>query len=1003
MGSYMSEDKFEKALINRLAGLNGAPGAGWTYNAELSNSDSDKLYEHWRDILNRNNWERLDGKALTDDEFGRLVQQLNQIQTPYEAQLLLAGAGGKGSLGLQRDDGKQVEIEIFYADDVAGGESEYEIVNQITFNDLPSSLTSKRRIDVMMLINGIPVAHIEEKDESRADQWSAFEQFKKYASSGMYEGLFSFVQVLFVLSQHSAHYFARPKNIEAFNPEFVFGWRDENGKDITNAMEFVQQIMGIPALHRLVTLNMIPDASNDNLMVMRSYQIQATRAILERMHTMEANQFIEREGGYIWHTTGSGKTVTSFKVAQLLATMPRVEDVLFIVDRVDLVNQTYDNFQDFAYVQMKSRIKIVNARSLKKEMKTSHAANIYLITVQGLDALVRDGAFKSDRRMVILMDEAHRSASGDSVARIKEAFPKTTWFGFTGTPNFYSDKDNEVKTTKSISTADIFGKRLHQYTIKDAIGDRNVLGFDVTYMKPAVVADNPDVSEDELEREIYTSLPYRQEVVRDILDNWDEISSGALKANVREKNVFHGILAVSGKQAVVAYYNLFKSMGNLRVAMTYSRDDDNGAGDAELQVELKQAMTEYSEMYGIRNFLESQHPERDYLNDITKRIAHKKPYNQNLDEDRLDLVIVSDQLLTGFDSKYVNIIYMDKILREGMLIQAMSRTNRTLDRDAKPYGKVRFYRKGEVMEENVRDALVIYTKGGNDTKEDADKKPDDDDLGGLIDDGVLAPSKSSQIEKLIPKIERLKELAGDDFSQAPRSEKEQAEFVQLASEVNSKVQRLIQQGYVLGTEVPVLDAANNPTGETISLNIDSFEDFGSLQARWNDVNKMLPPEKQIDLTNISVALEKYAEELINYDVLVELLNKYIDETTQVNRDAVEEHIVPMDEEGKQEINDVLDSIEAKEIREHLNTETLKIERKKSRGVRTELKLYKWADSHGYNGQEIVDAYDLYRPGLGLNDNPRLNDKVEEIKDTNNIGFFEAADFEEALMAFFDSL
>ncbi|QVK11519.1 HsdR family type I site-specific deoxyribonuclease [Weissella ceti] len=998
---YMAEERFEEDLIDRLAGRNGLKTEGWTYNDDLSGSTSEKLYDHWRDILNRNNRNRLNGTPLTDAELGRLRQEINNIKTPYEAQLILTGAGGIGSLPLQRDDGTPLEIEIFYGDEVAGGHSEYEIVKQITFTDLPSSLTSKRRIDIMMLINGIPVAHIEEKDERLANQWDAFEQLKKYADSGMYQGLFSFVQIQFILSQHSAHYFARPKDTESYNPDFVFGWRDDNGKDITNAMDFLHQTMGIPALHRLVTVNMIPDESTNNLMVMRSYQIQATRQILDRMRVMEHNGLPEKEGGYVWHTTGSGKTVTSFKVAQLLANMPRVEDVFFIVDRVDLVNQTYENFKGFAYKHMEKRIKNVNSATLRRELNNTHPANIYMISVQGLDALVRDGNFKSDKRMVILMDEAHRSASGDSVKRIKDAFPKTTWFGFTGTPNFYSDESNDVKTTRDVSTADVFGKRLHQYTIKDAIGDRNVLGFDVSYMEPNIEISDKNLTEKDIEREVYSSAPYREQVVEDIAKNWDKNASGELKANVREKNVFHGMLAVSGKQAVVAYYKLFKKHTNLRVAMSYSKNDDNGFGDADLQSGLKQAMTDYSEMYGTRNFLDSDNPERDYLNDITKRIAHKKPYNRKDDKERLDLVIVSDQLLTGFDSKYVNIIYMDKLLKEGLLIQAMSRTNRTINRNAKPYGKVRFFRKGQLMEENVKNALIIYTKGGNDTLNE--KKPTKDpgwDL--LIDDGIIAGLKSDQIKELIPKIDRLREIS-EDFTQNPKSEKERQELILLGLDVSRKVQRLIQQGYSLGEDLRVVDLDGNETGETITLNLASDNEFGALQARIYDANDNDGDGSIVDLTDIAIAIEQYNEEVIDYDQLVDLLNSYIDEQSQANRDAVEEHIMPMDEDGKEEIRDVLESIDNKDITEHLTTETLKQERRKSRGLRTELKMYKWADEKGYNGRDVVDAYEYYIPGIELTDNPKLGSKLDDIKKSSELSFLAAASFEKNLMEFFKTL
>lgn len=997
----MAEDKFEQALIMKLE------DEGWEYRPDLSNKTADSLYQHWRDIVNCNNHIKLKDTPLSDDEFRSLISELYKNKTPYDAQLMLAGAGGIGTLPLMRDDGTQLEIEIFYGDEVAGGRSQYEVVNQITFDKLPFTLSKKRRIDMMLLINGLPVAHIEEKDESLQNQWNAFEQLQKYASDGMYEGLFSFVQVQFILSQHSAHYFARPKNAssESYNKDYVFGWRDENGRDITDTMEFIHQVMGIPALHRLVTVNMIPDASSSNLMVMRSYQIQATRSILERMKQMDSNQFVEKEGGYVWHTTGSGKTVTSFKVAQLLAAMPSVKNVFFIVDRVDLIRQTADNFKSYAYTTFKNRIEIVNGNQLSRKLSKNETSHIYLITVQGLDKAVKSGKLASNDRMVILMDEAHRSASGDSVKRIKQALPNTTWFGFTGTPNFYSDEVHNVETSKNISTHDIFGPRLHRYTIKDAIGDGNVLGFDITYYQPQIeMQANANLDEQELEKEVYTSLPYRESVVNDIVDHWQENAAGPIEMGVRQPNQFQGMLAVSGKQAVVAYYNLFRKIAPwLRVAMTFSRDEDNGLGSSDLQVALKQAMTDYTEFYDTEDFLQNKDSEGAYLSDIVKRLARKKPYNTGDDSQILDLVIVSDQLLTGFDSKYLNIIYIDKVLKEGMLIQAMSRTNRTINKTAKPHGKVRFYRKGDLMEDNVKQALVIYTKGGNDSLSDADKKPSNQDEQELVNDDILAPKITTQIEALIPKIDQLKQLCGDDFSQIPKSENGQTEFVVLGAEVNNEIQQLIQRGYELGTSVEKVDDTGHPTGEVTQLPIESNETLSALQARLNDVNEILPADKKVDLTNIKISIKAYASEIVDYDALVELLNNYVDETIDENRQKVEDHVVSMDANSRNEIGKVLDGIEAGIYNQHFDTESLKETRKKIRSAQEELQIRRWSADKNYNGNTIFKAYDLYLPGVTLNDNPKLNDVLQEIETKENIGFFETADFEEELMQFFQSL
>lgn len=995
----MGEAKFEEALIKKLE------AEGWTYRKDFSNVSIKKLEQHWRDILNETNAHKLNGIPLTDIEFGLILQELQRIRTPYDAQLLLVGAGGVGSIPVTRDDGSSLEVEIFYSDDVAGGRSRYEIVNQVKFDDLPKGLTSKRIIDIALLINGIPVAHIEEKDEHLQNQWRAFEQLKGYHGDGLYEGLFAFVQVQFIMSQHSAHYFARPNAFEYYNKTFVFGWRDENNKDITDAFEFARQVMGIPALHRLVTVNMIPDASNDNLMVMRSYQIQATREILQRMKEMEASGLIQKEGGYIWHTTGSGKTVTSFKVAQLLASAPRVRNVLFIVDRVDLIDQTLENFKDFAYKHFEKRIKKVNGRELKRELKHKGASQILLISVQGLTKAVKRG-LENDDWNVIIMDEAHRSASGDSVQLIKKAFKKTTWFGFTGTPNFYSDEINDVKTTRDISTHDIFGKRLHTYTIKDAIGDGNVLGFDVTYFKPHWVIEHPEgeFSEKDYEKEVYQSDVYRQEVVQDILDNWQKTSSGALIAGRREENVFQAMLAVSGKQAVVHYYNILKEKApHLNIAMTFSRDESNEHGTKELNEALKNAINDYTEKFNVPSILDAKDPARAYMLDITKRLSRKKPYNQGNNEDRLDLVIVSDQLLTGFDSKYLNCIYMDKVLKEGMLIQAISRTNRTCDLNSKPHGKVRFYRQGDEMQGFVENALRIYTRGGNDTLQEAEGETENLLPKDLENDDILAKPQSHQITDLEEAILRLKELAGDDFSQVPRGQNGIKEFVSLALTTQNKIQRLVQQGYELGSEIEELDENGMTTGKLIRLNISSIEEFGALQARLNDAREKLPPDERPDLTEIKIGIEFFHHEIIDYDMLVELLNTFMDEKIEKNKEAIEKHITPMDDENRKEIHEIVDDIESGEITQHFTTESLLETRKKYRTERRELKIRRWAANQNVNGNRVMEAFDLFLPGHTLIDNQKLADIIHEIEKEENKGFFEALNFEEDLMAFFNSL
>jgi len=263
----------------------------------------------------------------------------------------------------------------------------------------------------------------------------------------------------------------------------------------------------------------------------------------------------------------------------------------------------------------------------------------------------------------------------------------------------------------------------------------------------------------------------------------------------------------------------------------------------------------------------------------------------------------------------------------------------------------------------------------------------------LFDEGILAPKAADKIIDLNPQIKRLQQLAGDDFSQMPRSEKEQVEFAVTAAQVNSQVQQLVQQGYVLGNSV------EGPEGP-IALGIESATQLSSLQARMNDVNEVLPADKQVDLTNIKLVLQSFANEIIDYDKLVDLLNAYMDEVSFANRAAVEEHVQPLDQDNREEIGQVLDGIEQGEYTEPFTTETLKSVRKAIRTAQQDLKIYKWAADHDYNGNDILAAYELYRPGIPLVDNTALNQYLQDLESHLDIGFFELADFEESLLNYF---
>ncbi len=975
----MAEAQFEKAFISKLESI------GWTYRKDLSNVDAKKLINNWRNVLNQNNKAVLD-QPLSDNEFDQVMNVVLSTRTVYDTQMLLVGTGGVGSIAITLDNGNAVDLLIFKHDDIKGGSSSYEVVNQVRFTNLSRALTSKRIIDVMLLINGLPVAHIELKDENLQSQWSAFEQLRGYSGDGMYDGFFNFVQVLFIMSQHSGHYFARPDSPDRFNRSFVFGWRDANGNDVMEYNAFTEATMGIPALHRLVTDNIIADGTNKSIMVMRSYQIGATRSIMDRLRTLQESGENVQYGGYIWHTTGSGKTVTSFKVAQMIASKPFIKNVIFIVDRVDLVDQTYDNFKDFSYEHLKDMIHKVSGRQLKREIKNGHT-NIFVMSIQGLTSAVKHH-LKSDDRMVIIMDEAHRSAEGDMVALIKNALPNTTWFGFTGTPNFYSSDVLDVETSRTISTNDIFGPRLHSYTIKDAIGDKNVLGFDLSYMD---VSSSETIDDDSIK---YNNAKYREVVVQDIADNWDKHASGALVDNVRPKKLFHGMLATSGKESAAALYNIFKkNYPDLNVVLTYSTSNDNTG--RVLDEQLKRAIENYCSDYNVPGILNAKYIAKAYLQDIVKRLAHKGAYS--LDGTKyIDLVIVSDQLLTGFDSKYVNMIYLDKIMREGALIQAMSRTNRIFDDVSKPYGKVKFYRAQEVMKENVESALRIYTLGGNDTLDDV--SDDAVDVSQLENDLIVAIPLVNDVKLLSEKLDRLQELSDSTFGLNPKSENDKKEFVQLGVQVLDQITEVEQRGYEYGTEI------EDENGNVIIV---ESTNFGALRARLNDVNEELPLIQQVDLTDITLAIQQVDEEVIDYDKLCELFNAYLAERSASNKKAITDHAATVSVKESDEIYTILDNIDSGEITDtYFTVDSLNKYRQKVYDDKRELKIRQWLDKGNKLGlalnipySEFKSVYDAYLPGRTIVDNTEFKNEFET--QLKNIGITKYSEKNALLRDLFD--
>ena len=741
---FNTEPDFEMALIKILS------EKGWEKDV-LKNYSEDDLLQNWADILFENNRDidRLNDYPPTDSEMQQILEQIKALRTPLKLNGFINGR----SVSIVRDNpddklhfGKEVSLKIYDRREIAAGQSRYQIVQQPKF-PTKSKLLNDRRGDLMLLINGMPVIHIELK-KSGIPVSQAYNQIEKYSHEGIFSGLFSLVQIFVAMSPEEAVYFANPGPDGKFNPDYYFHWADFNNEPINDWNEVASKLLSIPMAHQLIGFYTVADDSDGVLKVMRSYQYFAASAISDKVAKAkwEGNNQL---GGYIWHTTGSGKTMTSFKSAQLIASSKDADKVIFLMDRIELGTQSLKEYRSFAD-ENESVQATENTSVLITKLKSSNPADTLIVTsiqkmsnikdeAGGLNA--RDIELISSKRIVFIVDEAHRSTFGDMLITIKTTFPKAMFFGFTGTPI-----QNENQKKKNTTTT-VFGDELHRYSIADGIRDKNVLGFDpckvltfkdkdvrkVVALEKAKAQTEEEAISDPVKSKVYykymdasqvsmaghldkkgnyikgiedyipnvqyTTDEHTTLVVQDILDNWVRLS---------HNSKFHAIFATSSIPEAINYYRLFKKMKpELKVTVLFDPSIDNNGGVQYKEEGLVEIISDYKEKYGqdftIPKFSKMK-------KDISARLAHKKPYERiaNDPEKQIDLLIVVDQMLTGFDSKWINTLYMDKVLQYENIIQAFSRTNRLFGPD-KPFGTIRYYRKPHTMERNVNDAVKLYS------------------------------------------------------------------------------------------------------------------------------------------------------------------------------------------------------------------------------------------------------------------------------------------------------
>ncbi|KPM31476.1 type I site-specific deoxyribonuclease, HsdR family protein [Croceitalea dokdonensis DOKDO 023] len=701
----VKEADIEYGLVGRLQDLK------YTYRPDIR--DLNALEQNFRE-----KFEKLNKVQLTDSEFEKLSTQI------IDPDVFAASNSLRKTNTFFREDGTPLHYTLVNIKDWC--KNDFEVINQLRIN----TKNSNHRYDVIVLINGVPVVQIELKtlEVSPNKAMQQIVDYKNDAGNGYTNSLMCFMQLFIVSNKSKTFYFANNNNEHfAFNADEqflpVYTLATEDNKKINHLYDFADKFLSKCTLGQMISRYMVLVASEQKILVMRPYQIYAVKAIVDCIHQNRGN-------GYIWHTTGSGKTLTSFKASTLLKDNPDIEKCLFVVDRKDLDRQTRQEFNKFQEGSVEENTN--TAILVNRMLSTDYADKVIVTTIQKLGLALNQNSKRNvkqreenqksyydrlaplrDKRVVFIFDECHRSQFGENHDAIKEFFPKAQLFGFTGTPIFTENatyKTIEGDQASYKTTQDVFQQELHAYTITNAIEDRNVLPFHIDYF---TAEGQPD----------FNDLSHKMAVIHAILKKHDKAT---------DHRRFNAILATSSIADAIEYYHLFKQnqreyaqvnedYAPLNIACVFSppaegnRDilqlqDDLQQEKADNQIEpnkkkaaLTQIMADYNAQYGTNHSI----AEFDgYYQDIQQRIKSQKYPNKDVPhKDKIDIIIVVDMLLTGFDSKFLNTIYVDKNLKYHGLIQAFSRTNRVIN-DNKPKGNILDFRQ---QEEAVDNAMVLFS------------------------------------------------------------------------------------------------------------------------------------------------------------------------------------------------------------------------------------------------------------------------------------------------------
>lgn len=703
------ESMIEEKLIEQLI----YGDSQWTYREDLKTEED--LWANFRYILEQNNKDRLNGEGLSDSEFEQVKNQL-QFSSFYKAGEWLVGENGKVMVHVQRDTEK-LHLVVMNHEHIAGGSSVYEVINQykaLKSDDEDSTDVRDRRFDVTLMINGLPMIHIELKNKQHS-YMDGFWQIKKYIGEGKFTGIFSAVQMFVVSNGVDTRYFAAAGDTE-LNPKFMSGWVDRKNNPVSDYLSFAKSVLRIPQAHEMIARYTVLDEDARRLILLRPYQIHAIESIREASKTGES--------GFVWHTTGSGKTLTSYKATRnLLMDIPSIDKTIFLIDRKDLDTQTTMAFQAYANNDLVDVDETDNVNDLKKKLKSADR-QVIVTTIQKMQILIskrlQEGTPDFDKiknlRIAFVVDECHRAVTPKTKRELERFFGRSLWYGFTGTPRFAENSYPQMGDLPR-TTEELYGKCLHSYTIQNAIHDKAVLGFQVEHNGPKNMTDETDSSQYDNEAHMLKVL--------DVILNKSYYKLGFQNG---KGMTYECMLTTKSIQVAQKYYELLTRVKNgetslvidekirqvlpdfPKFAITYSVTE-NEEGSHVNQEKMQKSLNDYNGMFGTKYEMSQI---QSYNGNLNKRLARKDARFKSRRE-QLDLVIVVDRLLTGFDAPCMSTIFID---RQPMgphdLIQAFSRTNRIYDTN-KTYGQIVTFQAPMLFKKCVDNAVKLYSAGSTET------------------------------------------------------------------------------------------------------------------------------------------------------------------------------------------------------------------------------------------------------------------------------------------------